>query len=61
MTESHFVAMATSVSVFSEKYDLRLKTDLSFKHRFACFAWLQRPLRDRHVASAVNSRQNLNG
>jgi hypothetical protein len=38
-----------------------LKTDLSLEHRFACFAWLQRPLRDRHVASAVNRRRDLNG
>jgi hypothetical protein len=61
VTEPHFVAMATSVSMFSERYDLRLKNDLSFKHTFACFAWLQRPLRDRHVASAVNKRRDLNG
>jgi len=53
--------MATSVSVFSERCDLRLKTDLSFKHRFACFAWLQRPFRDRQVASAVNKHRDLNG
>lgn len=61
MTESRFVAMATSVSAFSDRYDLSLKTDFSFKYRFACFAWLQRPLHDRHVASAVNRHRNLNG